>query len=218
MKVIVCVEAAALGEAARSALALAVNVRSKDTSIIALAVTPRASTESLTAARRLGADRAVQVLDPGLDDTDVEALGQSLAQAIRRLGGDLVLAGARSDGEGRGIIPAAIAHHLGAPYLSHIEDLALEGREARVLVRTAGRKRRLAVPLPAVLTAGAALAPVAKPREGGEVSIETISIEARLDDTKPTRIFPLGSLDKPRRKPAAASSPAELVRRWRDGV
>jgi electron transfer flavoprotein alpha/beta subunit len=214
MKAVVCVEAGPLSDAARAALALAVKLRGELTSIIALAASPKPAPEALVAARRLGADRAVQLLDPGLDDTDIDALGRSLAYAVRILEGGVVLAGARSDGEGRGIVPAAIAHHLRVPYIAYVEELVVSGKEAKVLLRAGGRKRRLAVPLPAVLTTGAASALAASPREGGDVTIETIAIEAHADDTRPIRVYPLGQLERPRRKPATASSPAELVRRW----
>jgi electron transfer flavoprotein alpha/beta subunit len=166
----------------------------------------------LDACRR-GAQRGMEVVGPGLDGSDPDALGRALAEAIRGLGADLILAGIRSDREGRGIIGAAVAHHLGAPYLPGVENLAIESPgEAVVTLRLGGWRRRLAVSLPAVLTvAPAAIAdPIGSPH--GPAEIDVIRVEV-LGARPPPALY--GSLDRPRRKPETVASAVELVRRWR---
>jgi electron transfer flavoprotein beta subunit len=217
MKIVVCVEARPLGEATRAAIALAARARRPPMALIALSAGPSADASSLAEARRLGADRAVHLLDPS-DGIDADALGRALAEATRRLGADLILAGARSDGEGRGVVPAAVAHHLGVAYVPYVDELSITAdREVEVVLRAGGRKRRLAVPLPAVLTVGAASAPAAKAKPATESTVETLILDAPPRDAPPLRPYPLGTLERPKRKPAAAPNAAELVKHWLNG-
>jgi electron transfer flavoprotein alpha/beta subunit len=127
-----------------------------------------------------------------------------------------VLAGARSEREGRGIVGAAVAHHLGAPYLAQIEALTLESAgEVVVTVRGGGWRRRLAVALPVVLTVvptGAADRAADDDREAGAPEIIRIDVPG----SKPNPGL-LGTLDRPKRKPEMVTSAVELVRRWRAG-
>ena len=99
-----------------------------------------------------GATRAVRIGGEDYASVDFHTLGQALAAGIKRIGADLVLAGARSDDEGLGAVPASTARNLGFPFIAGIEELAAAGpRAVEVVVRGGGRKRRLRVELPAVL-------------------------------------------------------------------
>ena len=212
MKVVVCVEPARLGGAARSALALAAGL-GPDVAVTALAGAPVPGGKGLLDACRCGAGRGVEVVGPGLDGSDAAALGRALAEAARGLGAELILAGNRSDREGRGIIGAAVAHHLGAPYLPGVEALAIETPgEVVVTLRLGGWRRRLAVTLPAVLTV--APAPVADPVASPHAAAEIDVIRVEVSGSRPPPAL-YGSLDRPRRKPDTVTSAVELVRRWR---
>jgi electron transfer flavoprotein alpha/beta subunit len=102
-----------------------------------------------------GADHAVRVAGDDFGVADFHTVGHVLANAIRHLGADLVLTGARSDDDGLGAVPAAVARHLGLPFVSAVEDIALGDGRAEITVRGGGRKRRLRVVLPAVLAIAA---------------------------------------------------------------
>jgi electron transfer flavoprotein alpha/beta subunit len=154
------------------------------------------------------------VVEVGLENLDVGALGKTLSDALVHLEADLVLCGARSDGEGRGVVPAAIAHHWKAPYLPHVEELSASDGEATVLVRSGGMKRRLAIKLPALLTVGATLGvAAAPPSPAPPASVEILRLH-ELDDRTLNRASDLGTLEKPKRKPHAATSASDLLRRW----
>jgi len=100
-----------------------------------------------------GATRAVRIGGEDYASVDFHTLGQALAAGIKRIGADLVLTGARSDDEGLGAVPASTARSLGFPFIATIEELAAAGpRAVEVVVRGGGRKRRLRVELPAVLS------------------------------------------------------------------
>jgi electron transfer flavoprotein alpha/beta subunit len=216
VKLVVAVEPWGLSESSRAALALAGRV--PGATVIALAASEGSAAEALAEAQRLGAARAVQVIEVALESLEAAALGRTLADALGSLQAEVVLCGARSDGEGRGIVPAAIAHHWSAAYLPHVEELAFAGDQpdqATVVVRAGGRKRRLAVPLPAVLTVGASLSlPAAAPQP-----VTAVEVIRPADAAERTlgRAPDLGTLERPRRKPVTATSAAELLRRWIDG-
>lgn len=214
MKVVVCVEPAALGGAARSALALAAGLP-PDVSVTALAGAPAPGGKGLLDACRRGARRGVEVVGPGLDGSDADALGRALAEVARGLGAELILAGIRSDREGRGIIGAAVAHHLGAAYLPGVEALAIETPgEVVVTLRLGGWRRRLAVTLPAVVTVapGVVPDPTAPPHAAAEIEVIRVEVPG---PRPPPALY--GALDRPRRKPETVGSAVELVRRWRVG-
>jgi hypothetical protein len=213
MKVVVCVDPAALGGAARAALALA--ARLAPGTVAALAASAAPGGKGLIDARRWGAARAVEVVGPGLDGSDADALGRALAEAARGLGAELVLTGTRSDREGRGIVGAAVAHHLGAPYLANIEALAVEAPgEVVVTIRSGGWRRRLAVSLPAVLTVAASALPADAVEDSPDGEGEVMRIE--VAGIRPSPAL-LGTLDRFRRKPEIVASASELVKRWRSG-
>src|SRR5439155_21293293 len=110
MKIVVCVEPWGLSDASRAALVLAARLQPQAT-VTALAATDGSAAEALEEAQRLGAFRAAQVMETSLESLDVGSLGKTLAGALLTLGADLVLCGARSDDEGRGVVPAALPHH-----------------------------------------------------------------------------------------------------------
>jgi len=100
-----------------------------------------------------GANRAVRIGGEDYASVDFHTLGQALAAGVKKIGADLVLTGARSDDEGLGAVPASTARSLGFPFIATIEELAAAGpRAVEVVVRGGGRKRRLRVELPAVLS------------------------------------------------------------------
>jgi electron transfer flavoprotein alpha/beta subunit len=148
--------------------------------VTALLAGTAAEAEPLVRALAAGADRAVRLAGDDYRTADFHAVGQAIAAGVRRVGGELVLAGARSDDEGLGAVPAAAARQLGFVYVAGVESLALakEAGAVEVVVRGGGRKRRLRVKLPAVLsiTAGPGDAPAASTRTGSPIGVEVMSL------------------------------------------
>jgi electron transfer flavoprotein alpha/beta subunit len=67
----------------------------------------------------------------------------------------LIIAGERSDDEGQGLVPAAIAHHLRAPMLARVQDIhpSLASPEAvEVTIRAGGSLCKIESTLPLVLS------------------------------------------------------------------
>jgi electron transfer flavoprotein alpha/beta subunit len=128
-----------------------------------------------------GASRAVRLTGEDFASADFHLVGQALATGIKRLGADLVLMGARSDDEGLGAVPASTARHLGFICVCGVEELARAADGAasvEVVVRGGGKKRRLRVELPAVLSivAGPRDVPAPPDRTGNPTDVEVLSL------------------------------------------
>jgi electron transfer flavoprotein alpha/beta subunit len=169
---------------------------------------------SLRLALAAGIDRAVRVAADDMAGTDFHTIGQLLAIALRRIGADLVLTGVRSDDEGLGAAPAAIARHLGANYVAGVEEIALgSAGTVDVVARGGGRKRRLRVKLPAVLTIAAGPETAAqRPRRGGAApAIEVIPLSDPEATVVRRRTELLGRLEPASRGVETVTSAAALV-------
>jgi hypothetical protein len=179
MRVVVCLHAprpedGGLGSDDERALALALAL-GREHPVTALLAGGPSENGPLQRALAAGAPRAVRLAGDDFGLADFHTLGQALATAIRRLGADLVLMGARSDDDGLGAVPASTARHLGVPHVACIEGLAAragqgeaaDGQAVEITVRGGGRLRRLLVTLPAVLSVAGG------PRRGVEASDDT---------------------------------------------
>jgi electron transfer flavoprotein beta subunit len=160
VKIVVCLHApppdpagAGLGRDDAHALAMALALgEANQGSVTAVLAGTSHESGPLQRAMGAGAARAVRIGGDDYATVDFHTLGQALASGIKRIGADLVVAGARSDDEGLGAVPASTARHLGFPYVGGVEEVATAGpRAVEVVVRGGGRKRRLRIELPAVL-------------------------------------------------------------------
>ena len=226
MKIIVCLHASPpggqpLADNDREAIRLA-RALGEGNQVIALLAGTREETAPLEAALRAGVDRAARVSGESFAAADFHTLGQVLGSAARTLGSDLILGGARSDTDGLGALTASIARHTGLPHLANIESLepsaAAEGARAlplTVTVRSEGRKRRLAVGLPFVMSVvrGAATPAEDLPRApGGPArSIETLAIFDPEVTVIRRRTEILGTSATAERPAKTVASAAELV-------
>jgi electron transfer flavoprotein beta subunit len=187
MRVVVCLHAPRpadgdLGRDDGRALAHALGLGPGHT-VTALLAGSASETGPLRRALAAGAASAVRLAADDASLADFHTLGQALGAGIKRLGADVVLAGARSDDDGLGAVPAAVARQLGLPYVACIETLSLVPPDVtpaavEVTVRGSGRRRRLRVTLPAVFSVAAGPAgPFAPPdTTGNPADIEVLSL------------------------------------------
>ena len=100
-----------------------------------LSMAPASAPETLRKALAMGATRGVHVSDPTLAGSCTVSTATVLAAALRTLECDLVLAGVdTSDGVG-GTVPAAVAAHLGLPFLSYAARIEPDEAARTVRVR-----------------------------------------------------------------------------------
>lgn len=180
MIAVVCVESPRPGRAVKAAEQLARGLADTVQTIAVVAGGPRDS-ESLTwAVARRTFQRVVHVDDGALGRPDHVTLGTVLAEVVRHLGAGLVIAGERSDDEGQGLVPAALAQHWHAPLIARVARARRAGRSAEageardleLVVRAGGKLCTLAVPCPVVLSTS----------EASEIS--KISIDSSMPDAR----------------------------------
>jgi electron transfer flavoprotein alpha/beta subunit len=190
--------------------------------VTALLAGPPIDAAPLERALAAGAARAVRLVGEDFGSADFHTLGQALGTAIKRLGGTLVLTGARSDDDGLGAVAASIARQVNALHVACIEELSPAGEDAvEITVRGGGRRRRLRVPLPAVLSvvASGPEAPDLPTIEGkgkGEVERPAIEILSLVDPEATVvrrRTELLGQPELPQRTTEEAASAEALVDR-----
>ena len=121
--------------------------------ITLLSMAPTNAPETLRKALAMGATRGVHVTDPALAGSCAVSTATVLAKALGELEFDMVFAGIdSSDGVG-GIVPAAVAAHLGLPYLSYAARIEPDMANRTVKVRriSATGYDLLEAPLPVVI-------------------------------------------------------------------
>lgn len=220
MKVIVCLHAAPPGGSPltandREALRLARSLDG-DNEVVALMAGSKEETAALEAAWAWGVDRAARVSGESFAAADFHTLGQVLGSAARTLGGDLILGGARSDTEGLGALTASIARHMSLPHLANIESLEHHDQPplaVAVTVRGGGRKRRLSVRLPFVMSVvrGSSGPEPSPPVRDGTPSLETLAVFDPEVTVIRRRTEMLGSSAKAEREPRSVASATELL-------
>ena len=100
-----------------------------------LSMAPVSAPDTLRKALAMGATRGIHVTDPGLAGSCAVSTAKVLAAALKQLEFDLVLAGVdTSDGLG-GTVPAAVAAHLGVPFLSYAARIEPDESVGTVRVR-----------------------------------------------------------------------------------
>jgi len=127
--------------------------------ITLLAMAPANAPETLRKALAMGAHRAVLVTEPALGGSCLVSTATVLAAALRQLEFDMVFAGIdASDGVG-GIVPAAIAAHLGLPFLSYAARIEpdMANRTVRVRRISPTGYDLLEAPMPVVIAGTQAL-------------------------------------------------------------
>ena len=111
--------------------------------VTALCIGPEAAKEALKHALAMGADDAILISDPALDNLDTQGAARVLAAAIQKIGAvDMVVFGRQTLDNGAGITPAQTARVLGWPMLGltgqikiedgtvHVDRVIEEGRQA----------------------------------------------------------------------------------------
>jgi electron transfer flavoprotein beta subunit len=208
--VLVCLESPAPGRASRAALDLACSLAGA-AQVVVLSAGGATANQSLDLVRRrVALARVVHLMDPMLDQADFFTMGMVLAEAARHLQASLVFTGERSDDEGQGLVPAALAHHLRAQRIARVQSVRLSDSpdSLEVTLRAGGRVCTLACHLPLVLTVPP-VTPSRAPADGDARPVETLLLaQLGLD---PSRLVPrpdlLGAL-----VPAPAERPETMGR------
>ena len=220
MIVLLCLESPRPGRASHAALALAGSLAG-NAQVVALSAGGPRDSASLGLARACPAlARVIHLDDATLDQADFMTMGMVLAEAARHLGAGLVMAGERSDDEGQGLVPAALAHHLHAHLLARVRAVRLAEADdtVEVILQAGGQLCTVASPSPLVVTVPAQPGAPAVPAGSAAHDVETLTLAGIGLDA--SRLVPrpdlLGALvpapGEPRREMTLAEAAAALAR------
>ena len=117
-----------------------------------LSMGPQKAAESIRKALSMGCDQAVHVLDEGLAGSDALATSQVIAQALSRIGFDLVILGSESTDARMGVLAAMLSERLGVPQMSLAGKVEIDGPAISIRRQTDYGYDKVEAALPAVVS------------------------------------------------------------------
>ena len=121
--------------------------------VTALCIGPESAKDALKHALAMGADEAVLVSDPALENLDTVGAAKVLAAAINKIGGaDMVIFGRQTLDNGAGLTPPQTARVLGWPMLGLAGQIKVDGGNATVERVLEEGRQTVSAKLPAVLS------------------------------------------------------------------
>src|SRR5579884_59793 len=137
--------------------ALQLKERSGEGEVVVVSMGPERAMDALRKALAMGADRAVLVTDPALQNADLLVTANALAGALEREGADLVLFGQQSADGGGACLWAAVAERLRRPAISQVSELTVQDGSLTGKRQTEFGYDTIRAPLPAVVAVSDAI-------------------------------------------------------------
>lgn len=109
--------------------------------------------EALRTALAMGADKAVLICDPALEEVDEWAAAEILALVVKSIPFDILLAGRIAIDDGSAQVAIRLGENLGVPSVSSVLKLEVNGTQALAVREIDGGTETIEVTLPAVITA-----------------------------------------------------------------
>ncbi|MBU1273876.1 MAG: electron transfer flavoprotein subunit beta/FixA family protein [Proteobacteria bacterium] len=189
-------------------LALEEALRLKDrlprTNLTVLSVGPPPVVDVLRRALGMGADRAVHILAPDQPPPRPATLAAWIAAWAQGQNFDLILTGVMSEDAMQGAVGPMLAAHLGWPPVTSVVSLKVDGHALAVeREMEGGRRQRLALPLPALLTVQSG---------PNQPRYPTLSNLLRAKKTTPLTVDAAGLAAPPDREKVVALTPPEKRR------
>ena len=125
-----------VGQIEKNALEEAAKIKEKNqVEVVTLSIGWPLAEEVVLECLARGADRAVTVADPNLENTNAQGIAQVLAKAIEKIGNyDIILVGEGSTDNNSGQIGPAIAQILGLPLVAYARQIQIVGGVGKVRV------------------------------------------------------------------------------------
>ncbi len=121
--------------------------------VTALCVGPESARDALKHALAMGADEAILVSDPALENLDTVGAARILAAAIQKIGGaEMIIFGRQTLDNGAGLTPAQTARILKMPMLGLAGSIKVEGGSVTVDRVIEEGRQTVSANLPAVLS------------------------------------------------------------------
>jgi electron transfer flavoprotein beta subunit len=139
--------------AIEAALQLKERLGADGTTVTVFTMGPQSGKETLRKALAMGADDAVMLSDAGLEGSDVWGTSYAMAQALKKVGFDLVICGGLADDGNTGGVPTAVAEYLAVPGLTNVRKIEEAGDgKIRAQRETDSGYQVVTGPLPALIT------------------------------------------------------------------
>ncbi len=154
--------------------------------VVVVTAGPASAKDAITRALAMGADRGVHVEIADPNRLDTMALAGVLAEQLRPLDADLILAGQTADDYESGQVGAQVAELLGVPVVSNVVDLDVTDHRAVVRRDMEDGYQTVETPLPAVILASTGLNEPRLPSLKGIMAakkkpIERVAVEPPAD-------------------------------------
>jgi electron transfer flavoprotein beta subunit len=121
--------------------------------VIALCIGPESARDALKHALAMGADEAVLVSDPALNEIDSVAAARVLAAAIKKIGdADMTVFGRQTLDNGSGLTTAQVARVLGLPLLGLAGQIKVQDGNVTIDRVTEEGRQTVSAKLPAVIS------------------------------------------------------------------
>jgi electron transfer flavoprotein beta subunit len=121
--------------------------------VSALCIGPESARDALKHALAMGADEAVLVSDPALNEIDSVGAARVLAAAIQKIGGaDMIVFGRQTLDNGSGLTTAQTARVLGLPLLGLAGQIKVQDGSVTVERVTEEGRQTVSAKLPAVVS------------------------------------------------------------------
>ena len=122
-------------------------------SVTVLSMGGEDTNESIRKCLAMGADDAVRLSDPAFAGSDGFATAKVLAEAIRKIPYDLILAGTQAEDDGYGQVGVTLAELLGIPHAALVNRIEVQEKKLKAHRELEGGLEEVVeVDLPAVLT------------------------------------------------------------------
>lgn len=119
--------------------------------VTVLSIGPEESKEVLTRCLAMGADKALRIEEPAIQDGRL--IARVLAQAIQDQPFDLIMTGVQAEDDGYGQVGVSLAQILGLPHAAIVNQIEIKGDRALVKRELEGGiEENVELKLPAVLT------------------------------------------------------------------
>jgi len=215
--VLVCLEPPRPGRSAKAADLLARKLAAA-AKTVAVSAGRGPDCESLAwALGRRSFQRIIHLDDRSLDKADFMTVATVLSEVARQIHADVVITGEHSDSEGQGLVPAALAHQLQAPFVARVQDARWSGPgHLEVTVPAAGRLCTVGCSsFPVVISTGPSRSDDGAPDAHSPASsVETLSLAQMTLD--PSRLVPrpelLGTSVAIPAEPPPQMTPAQAAR------
>ncbi|TDD14838.1 electron transfer flavoprotein subunit beta/FixA family protein [Nonomuraea diastatica] len=120
--------------------------------VTVLTMGPGKATETIRKALAMGADKAVHLSDDALHGSDALSTSYAMAQALNKIGFDLVVLGSESTDARTGVLAAMLAERLGVAQLTLANKVDVDGTSITIQRITDYGYDRVEATLPAVVS------------------------------------------------------------------